>query len=139
MYAPKDRTMPPASAPRVAARPPTALRALLLGGTAFCGVATLSAPDVARATNILPTQGGVNLTTAGTGTINAKILVGGVVTPTTFGYVSTGPTATLTLPAAPRTLVDWNTFGVGTTNTLNFVFTNSANDIVLNRVPTAVS
>ncbi|MDB5481350.1 MAG: hypothetical protein JWO83_2403, partial [Caulobacteraceae bacterium] len=131
--------MPSASAARPAARSRTALRALLLGGTAFCGVAMLAAAGVARASNILPTQAGINLTTAGSGTLAAKVLSGGAVAPGAVNYTSTGPSATLTLPATSRTLIDWTSFGVGAANTLNFVFTNSANDIVLNRVPVGAS
>src|SRR5579859_3638323 len=137
MFAPKERAMPSASAAGPA-RSRTALRALLLGGSAFCGLALLSAADVARATNILPTQAAVNLTTAGAGKIAAKVLSGVAVAPGTVNYTSTGTAATLTLPAQ-RTLIDWKTFGVGSTNSLTFDFTSSANAIVLNRVPVGAS
>ena len=36
---------------------------------------------------------------------------------------------------APRTLIDWTTFEVDAGNTLNFNFTNSTTDLVVNRVP----
>src|SRR5579859_701229 len=137
MFAPKERAMPSASAAGPA-RSRTALRALLLGGSAFCGLALLSAADVARATNILPTQAGINLTTAGAGTLAAKVLSGGAVAPGAVNYTSTGTSATLMLPAQ-RTLIDWKTFGVGSSNSLTFDFTSGANAIVLNRVPVGAS
>jgi filamentous hemagglutinin family protein len=83
---------------------------------------------------ILPTQGAVNLAIpTNDGSLATNILVGGVETPGIAGYVSTGPTATVTLTAS-RTLIDWTTFEVGAGDTLNFDFTGSASDIVLNRV-----
>ena len=84
--------------------------------------------------SVLPTQGAVNLATpTDDGSLATNILVGGVETPGIAGYVSTGPTATVTL-TAPRTLIDWTTFEVGAGDTLDFNFTGSASDIVLNRV-----
>lgn len=128
--------MPSASAVRPAARSRAGLRALLLGGAA--GVAMLSAAEVTRASNMLPTQAGINLTTAGSGKLAAKVLSGGAVAASAVNYTSTGTSATLTLPAQ-RTLIDWKTFGVGSSNSLTFDFTSSANAIVLNRVPVGAS
>jgi hypothetical protein len=83
---------------------------------------------------ILPSQGSLNLATpTSAGTLASATLAGGVVTSGTVGYASTGPVATLTLTAS-RTLIDWTTFRVGSGATLNFDFTNSAADIVLNRL-----
>ena len=128
--------MPSASASGPAARSHTALRALLLGGAA--GVAMLSAAGVGRTSNMLPTQAGINLTTAGSGKLAAKVLSGGAVAASAVNYTSTGTSATLTLPAQ-RTLIDWKTFRVGSDNSLTFDFTSSANAIVLNRVPVGAS
>ena len=108
-------------------------RALLRAGTALCGVAALALTAGAAGAVSLPTQLSVNLATAGAGSVNTKVLSGGAVTPATANYVSTGATATVTL-AAPRTLIDWTTFHVDAGSTLNFTFTNTAGDIVLNRV-----
>ncbi len=83
---------------------------------------------------VLPNQGSTNLATPTTaGMLTGATLAGGVVTPGPVGYVSTGSVATLTLIAS-RTLIDWTTFEVGNGATLNFDFTNSAGDIVLNRL-----
>jgi hypothetical protein len=128
--------MPSASAAGPAARPRIALRALLLGGAA--GVAMLSAAEGAGASNILPTQGAINLTTAGAGKLATKVLSGGGVAAGSVNYTSTGPSATLTLPSQ-RTLIDWTTFRVGSTNSLTFDFMSSANAVVLNRVPVGAS
>ena len=128
--------MTPASAARPAARSRAGLRALLLGGAA--GVVMLSAAGVTRASNMLPTQAAINLANPGSGTLAAKVLSGGAVAASAVNYTSTGTSATLTLPAQ-RTLIDWTTFGVGSTNTLTFDFTSGANAIVLNRVPVGAS
>src|SRR5580704_8057110 len=108
------------------------LRSLLLGGTALCGVAVVGA-DEARAANILPTQGAVNLATAGAGSVATKVLNAGAVTAGTAGYTSTGATAAINL-SATRTLIDWSTYEVGTGNTLTYNFANGPSDIVINRV-----
>ncbi len=129
--------MTSASAARSAGRPQDAFKALLLGGSALCGVALLSLGDGADAANILPTQAAVDLAVTGSGSLATKVLSGGVVTPGTVTYTSTGATAAVTLTSAPRTLIDWTTFEVGTGNTLTFNFSAST-DIVVNRVPTTV-
>ncbi len=83
---------------------------------------------------VLPTQGAVNLASpTPSGSLASNTLVGGVETPGTTQYVSTGAAATVTLTAS-RTLIDWTTFEVGAGDTLDFNFTGSASDIVLNRV-----
>jgi hypothetical protein len=85
-------------------------------------------------TYILPTQGSANLATpTSLGSLTDAILSGGIVAQGTVGYISIGSVATVTL-TAPRTLIDWTTFEVGPGATLNFQFTNSASDIVLNRL-----
>jgi hypothetical protein len=98
----------------------------------------LSTAGGAGASNVLPTQGAINLTTAGSGKLATKVLSGGGVAAGAVNYTSTGPSATLTLPSQ-RTLIDWTTFGVGSTNSLTFDFTSSANAVVLNRVPVGAS
>jgi predicted aspartyl protease len=100
----------------------------------LCGLALVVSSAPALAANILPIQGATNLATpTGAGSLAVSTLVGSVVTPGTTGYTSTGATATVTL-TAPRTLIDWTTFEVGAGNTLNFNFTGSKTDIVLNRL-----
>ena len=110
------------------------LRALLLSGSALCGVALLGLAGSAQAADTLPVQGGVHLDVIGSGTINTKILSGGVVTASTVAYTTTSPAtpiADVTLSAA-RTLIDWDKFTVATGNTLNFHFVTTS-DIVINR------
>ena len=101
--------------------------------TAPNGRFVLNAP-----TAVLPIQGYSDLsvvTEAGQpGSIVAQTLNGGVVATGTDNYTSNGTTATITLGAVPRTLIDWTSFTVGPTNTVNFKFTGTASDIVINRV-----
>lgn len=124
--------MPSARTARPTLRSTTRLRAVLLGGSAICGVALAGWGGEAGASN-LPTQGAVDLAVAASGSLNVKTLVGGAATPGAVGFVSTGVTATVSL-TAPRTLIDWTTFHVAARNTLNFTFGASAGDIVINRV-----
>ncbi len=101
--------------------------------TAPNGRFVLNAP-----TAVLPIQGASDLsvvTEAGQpGSIVAQTLNGGVVATGTDNYTSDGTTATITLGAVPRTLIDWTSFTVGPTNTVNFKFTGTVSDIVINRV-----
>ena len=101
--------------------------------TAPNGRFVLNAP-----TAVLPIQGTSDLsvvTKAGQpGSIATQTLNGGGVATGTDNYTSDGTTATLTLGAVPRTLIDWTSFTVGPTNVLNFRFTGTASDIVINRV-----
>ncbi len=112
---------------------PGKVRTLLLGGTALYACAALALAGGSARASVLPTQLSTNLAVAGAGSVNTKVLVSGAVTPASVNYVSTGVAATVTV-VAPRTLIDWTTFEVGAGSTLNFAFTNTANDIVLNRV-----
>jgi filamentous hemagglutinin family protein len=101
---------------------------------AALGSMTQTGVNIYGAPQGLPIQGAVNLATpTASGSLASNTLIGGVETPGTTGYISTGTTATITLSAS-RTLIDWTSFIVGAGRTLNFDFTGSANDIVLNRV-----
>ncbi len=133
MFPPKHRSTPSVCFSGPAMRSRAHRRALLLGGSALCGVAAVFVGVATRAANILPTQGATNLAVrTPAGSLNAKTLVGGVVTPGTITYASSGVAATVAL-SAPRTLIDWTTFEVGPGNALTFNFVNNS-DIVLNRV-----
>ena len=123
--------MTSASSERPTARTRLGLRALLLGGSAL---AMLSSGAASAAG--LPTQGAIDLSKVVGGAINTKVLNAGAVTAGTATFTTTsagGLTADVTLTGA-RTLIDWTTFDVTSGNKVNFNFSNSASDVVLNRV-----
>src|SRR5277367_3685483 len=126
MFPPKHSSMRTAGPPGLATRSRGYRRALLLGGSALCGAAAVFVGVATRAANILPTQGTTNLAvpTRTPGSLTAKTLVGGVVTPGPISYTSTGVAATVSL-SAPRTLIDWTTFEVGAGDSLTFSFVNN--------------
>ena len=112
------------------------LRTFLLGGTALCGAVVVGFAGTADAVPVpaMPVQGGVDLSSVNSGTVNVTTL-GNVAG--TVAYATTNPsgntrTADVTLTSA-RTLIDWTSFTVGKTGTLNFHF-NGMNDLVINRV-----
>ena len=123
----------------LASHPNEGRRKALLAGTGLYTIALVAFGGSALAGNLLPTQGSTNLASGINGSVATKVLVGSAVTAGSANYTSNsmpaGSTATLTLTAA-RTLIDWDTYQVGTGNTLTYNFTQSASDTVINRVLT---
>jgi hypothetical protein len=93
----------------------------------------------------MPTQGAVDLSAAGAGSLTGKTSIAGPDVAIAYSSATSGSAATadINVSANTKTLIDWSSFTVAAGNAVNFHFSGNAGtangQIVINRVQTAAT